>query len=267
TVGRHVDALEASLGAELFTRSQNGLLPTELALELQPYASSLAATSASLLRAASAKRGQIAGTVRVSASEVIAVEVLPSILAALQDAHPALHIELSASDAVEDLLHRAADVAVRMTEPSQEALVVKRIGAVPVGLFAHRRYLDRHGTPRTPIDLTEHRVIGYDRLGAYVRLMVKRYPALAKLTPTFRSDSNLAQLAAIRSGVGIGFCQVGVVAGEPDIVRVLPKAFDVTLDTYVAMHENLRVSPRCRAVFDALVTGLTGYLKSGRRVR
>ncbi|HEY4176763.1 MAG TPA: LysR family transcriptional regulator [Kofleriaceae bacterium] len=267
TVGRHVDALERSLGAELFTRSQSGLQPTELARELQPYASSLAATSASLLRTASAKRDQIAGTVRVSASEVMAVEVLPALIAALQDDHPALHIELSASDQVEDLLHRAADVAVRMTEPSQEALVVKRIGGVPVGLFAHRRYLDRHGTPRSPGDLTEHRVIGYDRQSAYVRLMFKRYPALAKLTPSFRADSNLAQLAAIRSGVGIGFCQVGVVADEPEIVRVLPRAFDVSLETYVAMHENLRASPRCRVVFDALVAGLSAYLKAGRGVR
>ena len=63
------------------------------------YAATLAATSASLLRAASGKRGKVAGTVRVTASEVIAVEVLPPILASLADAHPALCIELSASDA------------------------------------------------------------------------------------------------------------------------------------------------------------------------
>jgi DNA-binding transcriptional LysR family regulator len=265
TVGRHVSALEQALGAELFTRSQSGLRPTELALDLQPYAAALAATSASLLRTASSKRDRIAGTVRISASEVIAVEVLPPILAALQEEHDGLAIELSASDQVEDLLHRAADVAVRMAEPTQEALVVRRVGAIPVGMFAHRDYLERHGTPRTAADLAGHRLVGYDRQTAYVRAMARRYPAIGELTSAFRTDSNLAQLAAIRSGVGIGLCQLGVVADDPDLVRVLPRVFEIPLETFVAMHEDLRASARCRAVFDALVAGLTAYVKTGRR--
>jgi DNA-binding transcriptional LysR family regulator len=265
TVGRHIDALEQAVGAELFTRSQTGLDPTDLALELHPYASALAATSASLLRAASGQRNAIAGTVRISASEVIAVEVLPPILAELQDAHPALRIELSASDAVEDLLHREADIAVRMAEPTQTALIVRRIGGIPVGMFAHRRYLDRHGTPRTLDDLAAHRVIGFDRKTGYIRAMEKRYPLFASLTFALRTDSNLAQLAAIRAGAGIGLCQVALAADDPDLVRVLPRAFELALETFVAMHENLRASPRCRAVFDALVSGLASYLKAGRR--
>jgi DNA-binding transcriptional LysR family regulator len=258
TVGRHIDALERSVGAELFTRSQTGLSPTDLAVALHPYATALAQTSAALVRAATQKRDEIAGTVRISASEVVAVEVIPPILAELQDRHPGLRIELSASDAVEDLLHREADIAVRMAEPSQTALVVRRIGGIPVGLFAHRRYLDRHGTPRTLADLADHRVIGFDRKTAYVRAMEKRHPVVASLTFAFRTDSNLAQLAAIRAGAGIGICQAAL-AGE--LVRILPRAFELSLETFVAMHENLRASPRCRAVFDALVTGLTTYLK------
>jgi DNA-binding transcriptional LysR family regulator len=261
TIGRHVDALEQAVGAQLFTRSPAGLLPTDVALELRPYAAALATTSAALLRAATDRRGRITGTVRVSASEVIAVEVLPPILASLHDAHPDLHLELSASDAVEDLLHREADVAVRMAEPAQEALIVRRIGDIPVGMFAHRRYLERHGHPRTIADLARHRLIGFDRQTAYIRAMAKRYPVFDGLVFAFRADSNLAQLAAIRAGIGIGLCQSGVVAGEPDLVRVLPRALELPLTTWVAMHENLKASPRCRVVFDALVSGLTDYVK------
>lgn len=259
TVGRHIDELEGALGAELFTRSQRGLLPTELALDLRPYAASLAATSASLLRAASAKRDVIAGTVRISASEVIAVEVLPPLLAGLLDAHPQLQLELSASDKVEDLLQREADIAVRMAPPEQAALVVRRIGGLPVGLYAAKSYLARHGTPKTTADLASHRIIGFDRETAYMRAMAKRVPALAGLTFAVRADSNLAQLAAIRAGAGIGMCQVGV-AGD-DLVRLFPRAFDIALETHVVMHENLRGSPRCRATFDALVAGLAAYHK------
>jgi len=265
TVGRHIDALERAVGAELFTRSQRGLLPTELALELRPYAANLASTSASLVRAASGQGREVAGTVRITASEVISVEVLPPILASLLDASPALRIELSASDKVEDLLQREADIAVRMAAPSQAALVVRRIGGIPVGMFAHRRYLARRDVPKTVADLADHRVIGFDRETAYIRAMAKRHPDVASLTFAFRADSNLAQLAAIRAGIGIGLCQVGIAADDPDLVQVLPRAFELALPTFVAMHENLRTSPRCRAVFDAVVHGLSSYVKAGRR--
>lgn len=265
TVGRHIDALERAVGAELFARSQSGLSPTDLAVELHPYATALASTAAALQRAATGKTGEVAGTVRVSASEVIAVEVIPPIFADLQERHSALRLELSASDEVEDLLHREADIAVRMTEPSQSALVVRRIGGIPVGLFAHRRYLERHGTPKTLADLADHRIIGFDRKTAYIRAMTRRHPLFANLTYALRTDSNLAQLAAIRAGAGIGACQSALAADDPELVRVLPRVFDAALETFVAMHENLRASPRCRAVFDALVTGLTSYLKGGRR--
>src|SRR5262245_21213551 len=88
TIARHLDALEASLGLELFVRTQQGLSPTEAALELGPHAEMLAATTAALLRTASGHGGEVRGAVRISASEVIGVVVLPAILAELRRVHP-----------------------------------------------------------------------------------------------------------------------------------------------------------------------------------
>ncbi|WP_160008122.1 LysR family transcriptional regulator [Rhizobium sp. 18055] len=261
TIGRHVDALEQAIGAELFTRSPNGLLPTDAALELQPYAETLAATSAALLRTASSRRDRVSGTVRISASEIIGVEVLPPILADLQEAYPDLQIELSASDAIEDLVNREADIAVRMAEPSQDALVVKRIGELPLAFYAHRRYLERHGTPATLSDLAHHRLIGFDRQTAYIRMITKRYPMPQGIAFDFRADSSLVQLSAIRAGLGIGICQVGLARRNPDLVQLLPNDFRLPLHTWVAMHESLKTAPRCRVTFDALVVGLQDYLK------
>src|SRR5690606_23405976 len=106
TVGRHIDALEQAVGYQLFTRSQQGLLPTEPALAMKPYAENLAITTAAMQRLASGEIGTVKGTVRIGASEVIGIEVLPPILAALQDEHPGLELELSLSDSLEDLLRR-----------------------------------------------------------------------------------------------------------------------------------------------------------------
>ena len=133
TVGRHIAALEQALGLVLFTRSQQGLLPTEAALALRPYAQAMGHTAAALVRAADSHGDGVRGTVRVTASEVIGVEVLPPILAQLQAEHPALTVELVLSNRVQDLLQHEADIAIRMTEPRQEALIARRVGKHSLG--------------------------------------------------------------------------------------------------------------------------------------
>jgi DNA-binding transcriptional LysR family regulator len=259
TLARHVAALEEALGLALFTRSQQGLAPTEAALELKPYAEQLAATTAAMLRTASGQGQGIKGTVRVSASEIVGSQVLPAIFASLRASHPALEIELVLSNAVENLLRRDADIAVRMVEPVQEALVVKRIGRVTVGLHAHRDYLARAGAPRTIEALQQHSVIGFDRETPAIRAIRARLPGLEAVHFALRTDSDIAHLMAIKAGFGIGLCQTALARQDPNLVRVLPSV-SVPLGVWLAMHENLRSIPRCRAVFDALAVGLAGHV-------
>ena len=61
--------------------------------------------------------------------------------------------------------------------------------------------------------------------------------------------------------MAICICQVRLMESDPDILRVLPDAFDFPLETWVVMHEDLKTSPRCRATFDALVEGLLDYCR------
>ena len=256
TVGRQLDALETALGAPLFVRSQRGLVATELARNIAPQAEALEASAAALLRAASAGAGAIEGAVRVSASEIVAIEHLPSIFAALRRAHPKLVIELVATDAADDLLRRDADVAVRMFPPVQGALIARKLAPIPLGFYARRDYLARRGTPRTLPDLQDHDIIGFDRETPALRAFTAGVPALDRANFALRTDSNVAQFRAICAGFGIGVCQVSLARREPDLVRVLAEAFAVDLGLWIVMHENLRASPRCRAVFDALIMGL-----------
>lgn len=258
SVGRHIDALESAVGFQLFIRSQHGLTPTGTALELRPYAEALSSAAAALLRAAS-RQGTAGGVVRITASEVVGAEVLPPILAALRRSHPGIIIELALSNAVENLLRHDADIAVRMVEPRQDALLVRRVGVIPVGLHAHRDYLARHGTPRSLDDLGAHSLIGYDRETPAIRSMRREFMFPDRALFALRADSDLAQLAAIRAGFGIGGCQTKLALREPNLVRVLPDSFEMKLGTWLAMHENLRSAPHCRVVFDALFDGLKDY--------
>ncbi|PZR30683.1 LysR family transcriptional regulator [Caulobacter segnis] len=255
SVARHIDALEAVVGGKLFVRSQRGLSPTDRGLALRPHAESLVATSAALLRAASGSEA-VAGTVRITASDVVGAEHLPPILVGLRRAHPDLAIELVLSNAVSDLLQRQADIAVRMVEPTQQALVARKVGAVTLGFHAHRDYLAERGTPITAKDLLAHDLIGVDTETPAVRAVLSRMPGLTREAFRLRTDSDLAQLAAIRAGYGVGVCQVEIARRDPALVRVTPDLFGVALPLWVVMHEDLRGGARHRAVFDALVEGL-----------
>ncbi len=260
TVGRHIDTLEQQLGVSLFTRSQQGLLATEAAQALKPFAQSMQANAAALLRAAEAQGSGVRGTVRISASEVVGAEVLPPVIAGLQEQYPELNVELVLTNRVQDLLHREADIAVRMVAPEQGSLIARRIGDIELGLHAHRRYLDARGTPQTLEQLTEHALIGFDQETPFLRSARHWLPQWRREHFTLRTDSDLAQLAMIRAGVGIGVCQVRVAQRDPALVRVLAHPFKPRLTSWLTMHEDLRNSPRCKVTFEALLSGLEQYV-------
>ena len=258
TVGRHIETLEGALGLSLFTRSQLGLMPTPAALELKPYAEAMGSAAAALMRAAESQ-GDVKGTVRVTASDVIGVEVLPPILAQLQATQPQLRIELALTNRVQDLLLREADIAIRMTQPTQDALIAQRVGDVELGLYAHERYLRDRGTPQTLGELLKHSLIGFDEETPFLRAARKALPAWRREAFALRTDNDLAQLALIRAGAGIGICQVVLARRNPDLIRVLAGNFSFVLETWVTMHEDLRHSARCKATFDALLIGLRSH--------
>ena len=139
TVGRHIEALEAELGTPLFTRSTGGLAPTDAALALRPHAEAMAAAAEALVRTASGERNAVRGVIRVTAAEIVGVEVLPPMLTSFHETYPDVTIELALANRQEDLLRREADIAVRMVRPSQGALLARRVGPFPrLGLYAHR---------------------------------------------------------------------------------------------------------------------------------
>ncbi|WP_199100334.1 LysR substrate-binding domain-containing protein, partial [Dyella sp. ASV21] len=222
----------------------------------------MASASAALQRAASAGRDAIEGTVRLSASEVIGVEVLPPLLAEFRREHPGIAIELVVSNQTADLLRQDADLAIRMVQPSQDALVARHVGQIPLGLFAHRRYLDQHGAPGSLTELGAHSLIGFDTEPVYVRRMRPSGFPYTRDQFALRTDSDLAALAALRAGFGIGFAQVPLAQREPALVRVLAEAMTLPMDTWVVMHEDLRQSLRVRRLFDHLVGALAAYARS-----
>ena len=69
------------------------------------------------------------------------------------------------------------NIAIRMTEPRQDALIARRVGTIPLGLYAHPSYIAAHGTPATLAELAHHRLIGFDAETPFLRAAQKALPA------------------------------------------------------------------------------------------
>jgi DNA-binding transcriptional LysR family regulator len=261
TVGRQIDALEEALGVDLFTRSPRGLLPTKAARDLVPHAEAMAVAGNALLRAASGEATAETGTVRVTASEMIGCQVLPKILAEFRTLHRSIDLELVVSNRTEDLLRNEADIAVRMLRPTQSQLVTRKIGKVGISFYAHESYVATYGIPASLDELAGHCVIGFDRDDRSFRSVGSKSFDVTRETFGFRCDSDLAQLAAVRAGVGIGGCQDNIAKRDPHLRPVLRDAVHFELEMWLAMHEDLRATRRIMLLFEHLAVGLTRYVR------
>jgi DNA-binding transcriptional LysR family regulator len=265
SMGRHIDALEQTLGTTLFTRAQGGLSPTPIAHELLESVEAMAAAVQQAARVASGGKEEERGTVRITASQIMGGEVLPQLLTQYREQHPLVTIELVLTNKSEDLLKREADIAVRMVRPTQQALLAKRIGRVDIGMYAHQRYAKVHGLPRSLEDLRHHTLIGSDRDPTIAALAQQIGLPVSRDDFSFRTDSDLAQLAALRAGMGIGGCQMGVARRDPSLVPVLPDTMVFSLDMWLVTHSGLRTNKRVMSLYRFLTEALGQYALSSLR--
>jgi DNA-binding transcriptional LysR family regulator len=261
TLSRRIAALEGRLGVTLFTRGAGGAAPTAVAEELLLHARAMEDAAARLTLAAHGREARISGVVRLSASRVMAQFHLPQILAPLLEAEPGLELELVGSDAVDDLLRREADLAVRMFRPTQNDVIARHIGDLPLGFYASGSYLARHGAPERPEDLRDHAVVGYDRSD-----MIRRGFAQAGLPAPrqmfrLRTDDQPAAWAAAVAGCGIGITQTAIGDAAPGMRRILPGAVLPPMAMWLVMHEALRGAPPARRVWTALAEGLAALVR------
>jgi DNA-binding transcriptional LysR family regulator len=261
TVRARLDGLEQALGVVLFTRSANGLVPTDLALSLGAPAQTMARAAHAFVRTASMVPGQIGGVVRISVAEAVGVMVIPPMIARLRLLHPEMIIEVSLDNGSADLLEQEVDIAVRMYTPKQQVLVAQKVGGIPLGLFAHQDYLARRGTPLSVADLADHDLIGSDRALADLEMTHRLLPDVPTDRFVLRTDSHPAQVAFARAGLGIAVTHRQIGRAEERLRPVLPNLKIDTLETWIVMHEDLRHVPKVRTVFDHLVAELSAYIR------
>lgn len=256
TLSRHLAQLEDLIGSRLVLREAHGLVLTSEGGLVAARAAEMA-DAAARVTALHTDGDAISGTVRITASQIAATYLLPAMLTSLHTAHPALQIELVASDRSDNLLRREADLAVRMYRPTQGDLITRKVADLPLGIFASRSYVKRRGMLAGVETLRDHDIIGYDRSTLIIDGMRAMGIEADRSLFTFRSDDQVVCWQMVKAGMGIGFGQIAMGRNDPDLVRLLPDVAIGALPVWLTAHPDLRMSPRVRCAFDHLATSFT----------
>ena len=256
TLSRQIQQLERQLGLELFDRSARGMRLTESGLLLVDRAMRMRDEAEGIARSAQGMKNSMAGTVRISASELTANHILPGILIRLHQQYPEIEFEVVSSNSVSNLLNREADIALRMVQPKQVELIARKVAELEVGIYAHRSYVDRHGAPETLVELLRTDLIGFDRDDTIRRGLIAAGAPKGALRFAFRSDSHEVCWQMVRAGFGCGFITAVIAASDANIVRLLPTAPVPSLPIWLTVHREVRSSKRLRLVYDAIAIEL-----------
>lgn len=243
TVGRRLRALQDAVGVPLWERTPGRLSLTAAGRRALGAAETMEEAALALELTVEKGRPAVEGVLRISTTDAVASQLLAPRLPELLRQHPALEVELVASNQAANLSRREADLAVRLFRPQEPTLVARRAGVLAYGLYASEPYLGSRGRPRDA-RLEGHELLGFERTIA-PRSRVLAWTDELGGRVVLRASSAAAILAATRAGMGIGVLPCFLADVVPGLARALPELR--TSEIWLAVHGELRSSPRARA--------------------
>ncbi|MDJ0951584.1 MAG: LysR family transcriptional regulator [Alphaproteobacteria bacterium] len=252
TLSRQVAALEEDLGVTLFERVGRSLALTQSGLELLDHFRAMGDAASRISLAASGQSQAIEGQVRITATNITATYHLPAVLKQLREIAPGIEIDVIASNEVRDLTRREADIAIRHGRPEQPDLIAKLVRETSAHLYASTEYLDKHGRPETPSDLSSADFIGVEDPARLLPVLNGLGLSLTRDNFKLTSSSGTVLMALVEEGLGIGLFVKEWAELVPGLEPVLPELEPIPVPVWLVTHRELHTSRRIRLVFDLL---------------
>jgi DNA-binding transcriptional LysR family regulator len=253
-LSRRVARLEEQLGARLLTRTARGAQPTDIGQAYYSRAANILAELEAAEEVVAEAVTQIAGPIRLTAPLSFGVTHLAPALADFAKAHPKVELDVEFEDRTVDLASGGYDLAVRIGNLADSALVARRIAPVRKALVASPDYLERHGSPQKPSDLSDHAILLYAH--EQWRFKVGNRWESIRVSPVLRSNNGDMLLAAAVAGLGL--CLLPSFIAAPAIEA---RTVDVVMRDYpleegalhAVMPPGRATTARVRALVDFLV--------------
>ena len=260
TVGRQVSALEQDLGVTLFERAGRSLLITSAGRDLLEHVQAMGDAASRISMVASGQSQDVDGVVSITASDLLAAGFLPPVIKRLRKEAPGLIIEIVASNRLENLTRRDADIAIRHVRPDQPDLIARQLADAQAGYYASTEYLETHGRPETLADLSRHTFVGPRDTSQMLAFLSAQGIDIAPEQFKANSDSGVVMWELMRAGLGIIVGPKGLWPHVTEVEQIMIDAPPIPFPVWLATHRELKTSRRIRIVFDALAEAFKGSL-------
>lgn len=255
TVNRHIDVLEAELGARIFIRHSRGYALTELGQDVLRVARKTEELTEDLAGRVKGAGSQIEGEIKLTLLAPFAA-ILMQPIASFRAKNPNCMVSINVSEDLARLEYGEAHIALRAgPKPDHPDYVVSSFGRVGFNLYAHDSYVRRLGRPESEADLQGHQFVVPQSLNG-------RQPYLPWIHEHVRPEMIALSCrhfeithSAVRAGIGMGFLADHEVQGDPDFHRILTpnKAWSGTLwlVTHVDLHRTEKVQAMLASIRSA----------------
>lgn len=246
TVARRISRIEQVLGIPLFQRLPSGYIATDEGREVAKSAACMEEHMAALIRRTTASEDNLEGILRITAPELLVASHLVNVLRILRSKHPGIEPEVIATNGLLDLNKPEADVAIRISNNPDDALVGRRLARQHTASFANRKVAKKISSkPEAQIEW-----VGMQNWKAPPKASLKHYPN-ARIA--YRFDDMSAVVGAAVAGLGV--VRLPLFLGEytHGLVRVPVLPPQPYSDIWVLTHKDMRSSPKVSAFKSILV--------------
>src|ERR1700730_17176924 len=206
TVSKAVGRLEERLGARLFNRTSRRLALTDAGQKLAERATRLLADGEAAENEALAQSSVPRGLVKLAVPMSFGVKEVAPILPDFLEAYPEVTVDLHLSDATVDLIGEGFDAGLRIARLPDSSLIARRLCGMPRYTVAAPSYLKTHGRPTHPMQLAQHRCLGYAYLataGVWHFTNARGEQASVRPAGPLRVNNGEALMPALLAGLGI----------------------------------------------------------------
>lgn len=257
-ISRQISALEDSLGTPLFHRHARGLVLTEQGERLYETVKEINVKLVSTEAMIAESKGKPEGPLRITCTTGLGSTWLTPRIREFIERYPEIEVTLLLDDNELDLNMRAADIAIRMSEPTQPDLIRRSLMTMHFHLYASPGYLKKHGIPKSSQDLDKHRIIGFAEqppasFGDVHWLLSVDKPNGQLRVPVLRVNSVYGIYRAVVSGLGLASLPDYMVSEDRSLVRILPELEGPATEAFFVYPEALRNSARVGAFRDFLL--------------
>lgn len=257
-VSKHIGELEERLGARLLNRTTRRVSVTEIGRAYYDRATALVGEFDTLEDSVKTVAGLPRGVLKITAPQSLGELELMELVAAFRAKYPDIEIDIFLSDRIVDLVGEGFDIALRISEAPDSALIARKLCAMRVVVCASPQYLARYPAPVVPEDLAGHTCIVDTNFQGRDVWRFKRGNARlpVRVASAIAANSAVAVRHALRAGLGVGLCPEFVVARdirEGRLVELLADYGDLALTVHLVYPHRLYLSAKVRAFIDFAV--------------